>query len=488
MRLARFGPRTLAGRLRLALWLAAAVGIAVASAVFYLYWSHNVLLLRTSELKRQVSVIAAGMAVGDVVPGSARDTDLTRARLLTVEAGMIAARIGIANADGTVLFSSAGSAALPVYPIARLTPGPTVYDPRTGVIAIPGVGRVLVVAVPVAFGDDGQPSRYLFGARALSEQRAADTWVAVAMAAAALVALVVAWLIGALLARRIVEPLSKLTRGAEDIAAGRWGRQVPVEGDDETAQLARAFNDMSARTAAAYRAQEAFVSDVSHELRTPVTSISGFAAAIADGTVSDAAGVKRAAGIIAAEAGRLTELTSALLALSDLEAGTVAVVSEPVDTDEIAGALRDRFGFVAHERGIALEVDLDGAGPRADAARVLQALSALVDNALGHAEGRVTVEAGTEGARWIARVDDDGPGIPEEERSRVFDRFARLDTSRSGGGSGLGLAICRRIIELMGGSVHVERSPRLGGARFVVDLPAAGSDRPVLNVNSTRSQ
>jgi len=456
---------------RLALWLAAAVGIVVTAVVFYAYWSHNVLTLRTTELKRQVSVIAAGVAVSDIIPGTPADTSGTRERLLKVEAGIIAARLAVTDDKGTVLFSTAGRAALPSYPVLELAQGPTAFDPRTGVISVPDVGRVLVVAVPVAFSEPNTPSRYLLGVRSLSDMGAADSWVAIAMAAAALVALLVAWLLGTLLTRRVTDPLSRLTEGARDIAAGRWGRQVPVAGDDETAELARAFNDMSARTAATYRAQQALVSDVSHEIRTPVTSISGFASAIADGTLHDTDGIHRAAAIIVSEAGRLAEITAALLSLADLDAGAVTLASESVDVVALGDALRDRFGLVAEQRGVGLEIDLGDAEPVADPARVLQALSTLAENALRYATSAVSVTADVRGDRWIALIDDDGPGVPFEDRERVFGRFTRLDSSRSPGGTGLGLAICRRIVELMGGSVRAESSPLLGGARFVIELP-----------------
>jgi signal transduction histidine kinase len=113
-----------------------------------------------------------------------------------------------------------------------------------------------------------------------------------------------------------------------------------------------------------------------------------------------------------------------------------------------------------------------------DDARLLQAVSAIVDNAVRHAPagGRVRVTAGSPGAVWRLQVEDDGPGIPEADRERVFGRFTRLDGARGeGGGSGLGLAICRRLAMLMGGRVWAETSEALGGARFVFELPSAGA-------------
>jgi signal transduction histidine kinase len=489
-------PRPLTRRVRLSLFAVGAVCIVVTAGVFYALWSRQTLALRSTELERQVGVIAAGVAVSDTLPGSSVDTEQARARLLKVEAGIITARLAVADASGTVLFSTAGSSSVAAYPLAALRSSGSEVDARTGVLDVPGVGRVVVVAVPVSFSLTGSPDRYLVGARTLSDIGAADAWVAVAIAIAAAIGLGVALLFGAFLTRGITGPLTRLTEGARAIAAGQWGRQVPAEGDDEVAELAGAFNDMSARVEGAYRAQQEFVGDVSHEIRTPVTSIRGFADAIADGTVVDRDGVKRAAGIIAAEASRLSELTTTLLALSDLEAGIVSVAREPVDTAVLATALRDRFAMVADDRAVVLDVDLEAHGPLADPARVLQVVSTLVDNALRHARGRVRVRAYVDSGRWVAEVDDDGPGIPEPERERVFGRFTRLDSARSGGGSGLGLAICRHLVELMGGRVRADASPDLGGARFLVDLPAAGrvarsastTTQPVANAAATPTE
>lgn len=463
----------LARRVRFALLIVGVACIAVTAGVFYTLWSQQTLSLRLTELRRQVGVAAAGVAVTDVIPGSVADTDSARARLLKVEAGLIAARLSVADASGKVLYSTAGTSAVASYPIAALPESPAI-DARSGVLEFPGIGRVAIVAVPVAFASAEQPTRYLVGARSLADLGAADRWVALAILAAAVVGLVAAWLLGSVITQRVTGPIVRLTEGSRAVAAGEWGRQVPVEGDDEVAELASAFNEMSRRVGAAYRAQQEFVADVSHELRTPVTSIRGFADAIVDGTVSGSDGINRAASIISSEAGGLAEITATLLALADLDAGTVTMAREPVDVRVLAAALRDRFAMAAADSGALLDVDLDGAGPLADSQRVLQALSTLVDNAIRHASpehGHVRVRAHRLAGRWWAEVDDDGEGVPPHERERVFGRFTRLDAARGPGGSGLGLAICRRIVELMGGRVWADASPDLGGARFVIELP-----------------
>jgi signal transduction histidine kinase len=479
-----------ARRLRLALFAVGALCIATAVATFYTLWTRQTLMLRTTELERQVGVVGSGVAVGDTLPGSAGDVGQVRARLLKVEAGLIGARLSVTDGAGIVLYSTAGTVGAQSYPVAELAPTGTEFDARSGVLDIDSVGRVVVVAVPVSFAGQGEPDRYLVGARPIADIRAGDGWVLASIGLSAIVALLVAWLLGTWLARRVTGPLIRLTEGARAVAAGEWGRQVPVEGDDEVASLAGAFNDMSERVAAAYRAQQAFVGDVSHELRTPVTSMRGFAQAIGEGVVSDEAGIRRAAGIIVEEADRLADLTATLLSLADLDAGVVELAKVPVDTGALAENLRARFGVRAAEAGFDLDIELGADRPLADPERLLQATSGIVENALAHAAGagKVRMRAGIDEGRWRLDVSDDGPGIAPEDLERVFGRFTRLDPSRAlaSGGAGLGLAICRRIVELMGGRVWADSSPDLGGARFTLELPAAPAD--TLNTNSTSPQ
>jgi signal transduction histidine kinase len=270
----------------------------------------------------------------------------------------------------------------------------------------------------------------------------------------------------------------RLGDGVRAVAGGDWGHQVPVEGDDEVAELAGSFNTMSARVSSAYGAQKEFVGDVSHELRTPVTSIRGFSEALLDGTIADDAGRDRALRAIHEEAGRLAELTRTLLTLAELDAAVAPSSGRPLDTARLAEALSSRFTARAAEARRSLEVGpLEGA-PLVDQERLLEAVSILVENALAHTPdgSRVRVRAHERGRAWTLAVEDSGPGVPEKDRDRVFGRFTRLDSSRaSGGGSGLGLAICRRLVELMGGSLRVEDSD-LGGARFVIELPMSPKD------------
>lgn len=466
----RFGARggrrlTLAARVRRATVVAAALSVLAASIAFYAVWSARVLVMRAEELGRQVGALASGLSAGGPLEATG-DAGL-RGRLLRTQAALIGARLLVVDSSGRVTFSTFEEGAGP-----RSIDLQAFEDAGGGVrIAVRDIGsgdRLLLVAAPI----DG--SGYLVGAQTVRDVQRARTPLVAALVACMALALVVAWAAGGASAARIAAPIARLRDGAEAIAAGSWGLEVPVEGDEETASLAEAFNEMSRRVAAVYEAQKSFVSDVSHEIRTPVSSIAGYAQAIADGTAGDRDTVARFAGVIQEEAHRLADITKTLLALADLDAGRVELRSEPVDGGFLSEAIRSRFVQAAARLEVG-PLEPDGVRPCADRERLLQVASILVDNALKHTppEGRVRVSAAASAGSWTLLVDDEGPGVPAEDRERIFDRFVRLDRARaSGGGSGLGLSIARRLVELMGGTISVQDGP-LGGARFVVTLPAA---------------
>lgn len=476
--------RSVAMRARLYLAGATILALVVAFAVFYVAWSQYTVSARTTELIRQVSALAAGQAVGG---GQVQAEGLRgfRDRLFSVQAGLIGAELFLTDGDGTVLASTAASAPASL-PLERLAPADTATGGSTTAAAGSSVLKtgsgvsVLVVAAPIAdTGEDGSPgtATRLVAVQGLREIRQAQRGMLaiglLALAAAALVA----WVAGGVLAKRLTAPLVRLKSAAEDVAAGNWGTQVAEEGDIETASLARSFNRMSERVADTYAAQKAFVADVSHEIRTPLTSIRGFAEAMLDGTVKEESQRRRALGVIRDEAIRIDDVSQTLLALSELDAGAVTFVHESIDLVVLGDALRGRFSTTAAQLGIEFTVLLAGneGTPLGDPDRLLQAVSALVANALAYTPtgGSVRVSECMEGDRWMLAVDDSGPGIPAEKREVVFGRFARLDESRASerGGAGLGLPICRRLVELMGGTVAAGESD-LGGARLSIDLEA----------------
>ncbi|MFC5462431.1 ATP-binding protein [Massilia niabensis] len=263
--------------------------------------------------------------------------------------------------------------------------------------------------------------------------------------------------------------LQTLSRVADEFGAGKLSARARMQPSASIYPLAERIDHMADRIEDLLVSQKTLLHSVSHELRTPIARLE-FALELLGAKAGDPALKKR----IAAMEGDLSELNTLvneLLGMARLESGQ-ALQLELVDLAALLGTVE-----AALPPGAAvLSIDCaNDAGPvAADPRKLGRALSNLLRNAQKYAAGTIHVTARRDGARVTIAVEDDGPGIPEEERERVFEPFYRLDRSRdrATGGFGLGLSIVRKAVQLHGGSVHVERSA-LGGARFVVSLPTS---------------
>jgi signal transduction histidine kinase len=233
---------------------------------------------------------------------------------------------------------------------------------------------------------------------------------------------------------------------------------VEVPAAPELAALAATLNDLLERVNAASEQQRRFIGDAAHELRTPVATLLA-SAELHERTSSDPE-----AGDMARQAERLAVLVTDLLVLARLDTHGRAD-SGPVD---LAAIIRDELASRP-----AIVAELTPAWVRADAGLLRRAIANLLDNALRHARDVVRVSAGTDGCDVVVTVTDDGPGVAESDRERVFERFTRLDDARGrdAGGVGLGLAITRDAITTAGGTIRLEAADP--GARFVIRLPGA---------------
>ncbi|HMF82611.1 MAG TPA: HAMP domain-containing sensor histidine kinase [Acidimicrobiia bacterium] len=290
-------------------------------------------------------------------------------------------------------------------------------------------------------------------------------------------ALAVAGIVAFFLARRLTRPLTAMGHTADRIAGGDLSARVDLgkHPDDELAGLARALDGMAAQLEAARGLERGFLLSVSHDLRTPLTSIGGYAEAIADGAVEGRDAQKRAAGIIAAEARRLERLVADLLDLARLDAHEFSLTPRPVDAAEVVGEAAEAFYPSARDLGVALLVNGPATAPvDADPERLGQIVANLVENALKYARGQVTVGLSSVNGTLELRVDDDGPGIDTADLPHVFDR---LYTSRTAPGrkvgTGLGLAIVHELSAAMGGTAAAH-SLDGQGTRFVVKIPTGG--------------
>ena len=292
--------------------------------------------------------------------------------------------------------------------------------------------------------------------------------VVVFLVIAALAGLIAGMIATWVVAGRALAPLKRVAVTADEIGRARdFARRLPANGTrDEVGLLAASFNGMLGRLQDAYESQRQFVSDASHELRTPLTTIQGNAGLLASRDVSD--DVRRAAAEdVVKEGARMARLVDRLLTLAGADSG-LALTLAPLELKPLVEEVSRQAE--AQQRGPLLTVAASEARVDGDDDALRQLLWILLDNAFRFATGSVDVRLSTEGAWARLLVADDGPGIPSEHRERVFERFYRVDISRSGSHPGLGLSIAQWIVAQHGGRI-VAGEASLGGAAFLVDLP-----------------
>ena len=268
---------------------------------------------------------------------------------------------------------------------------------------------------------------------------------------------------------RALAPVEAIRAQVASIGGAELDRRVPEPAvEDEIGRLARTMNAMLERLQAAQERQQRFVADASHELRSPLTAIR--AQVEVDLARPESAQPLETEQAVLDEALRLERLVEDLLLLARSDVGS-PLQTEPLDLDDIV------FREIEREReGTDIAIDSSGvSGAQLDGDRdqLGRAVRNLLENAVRYASERVVVTLAENGREIVLSVTDDGPGIPTQERDRVFERFTRLDEARArgDGGSGLGLAITREIVERHGG--EIELGPDYtDGARFVVRLPA----------------
>ncbi len=290
-----------------------------------------------------------------------------------------------------------------------------------------------------------------------------------------------ALVLGSLLFFQITKPVGEVTAAAEAVAAGDLSRRVDVHSEDEVGRLAAAFNIMADTLEQQEALRKAMVSDIAHELRTPLSLIQGNLEAILDGYYELSPENIEA---IHGDTVVMTRLVNDLRVLAVAEAGQLTLEWEAVDMAELARRVVDRFSSQAAERKVALHVEIEPSIPpvRGDAQRLTQVLNNLLSNALRHtpAGGAITLsvrvqDGGNKKRNVLVSVTDSGEGIAADALPHVFERFYRVDRSRSraSGGTGLGLPIARQLVEAHGGRIWAESAGPGEGSVFSFTLPAA---------------
>jgi heavy metal sensor kinase len=278
------------------------------------------------------------------------------------------------------------------------------------------------------------------------------------------------------IARRALAPLSRLADRSQHITAEQLHERLPVEGASlELDQLAAAFNDALARLEGSFDQLKRFTADVSHELRTPLTALRTVGEVALRGN-HDPEGYREVIGSMLEEVDRLTRLTDELLTLARADAGEAKLRREPVELGALAREVAGHLSVLAEEKEQALQVEAEPVVVSADRTVLRQALVNLVVNAIKYSlpRTRIRIGSGRRGDAAFLQVADAGPGIAPEHHARLFERFYRVDKSRSRemGGTGLGLALVKWAAEAHGG--QVELGSELGrGSTFRILLPAA---------------
>jgi signal transduction histidine kinase len=420
-----------------------------------------------------VTIVLSYFLIGFALRNSPRDTEAVDAlrtarqavvgRLPQIPAGTMIVR---RTADGTLTVEGAELGVLP-----------PVFDdgaPHWGVVGAnvygsiphPDGGTLTVVA--------HSPSRGFLGRISATLGFLQSVWWQ--LLAAAVVSAAIALIMARWLARGMTQPLRDMAQAARRMETGDYSTRVHTRSRDEVGQLAEAFNTMSGELEDVERLRRDLVANVSHELKTPITAIRAHLENLLDGVEQPDPETLQ---VMLTQSERLGRLVDQLLDLSRLESGDVPLDRGPVELAPLVTQVLSEIDVARPDRGVAVSsVIPDDLPPAmADRERVHQVLFNLIDNAVRYTPpgGAVTVTAHRLNGSVEVEVHDNGVGIPAEHLPRLFERFYRVDTSRSradDGGTGIGLAIARSVVEAHGGHIHADSEPG-EGSTFTFELPVA---------------
>jgi signal transduction histidine kinase len=290
---------------------------------------------------------------------------------------------------------------------------------------------------------------------------------------AGLMAIGIAIILTFFLSRRILSPVKALTKAARQFGKGDFSHRVSYEGKGEIAELAHSFNSMAENLEKNEQLRRNMVADVAHELRTPISNLRGYLEAISDGLVQPDEKTIRS---LNEEAASLARLVADLQELTLADSGNLKITLQPEDITRLVVESVTAIQGKAANKDIRVSSQLPEILPLVDidAQRIKQVLNNLIDNAVAHtgAGGSVTITSRQQEDRIFISVADTGEGIPPEHLPFIFERFYRVDKSRTRatGGTGLGLTIAKRLVEAHGGTITVTSEPGKGSV-FTFSLP-----------------
>jgi signal transduction histidine kinase len=441
--------------------------------------ARNELVVQAEEMARDLEL---AFKLGQQIPNLPTAYIERVTQMLRLEERLINATIVVVNDQGELVAPIPQPARIPRQFDTQLLAGDQTRTQETDLGRLGG--KVFVVAVPLDINTNTSYYNLLVIKR-MQDLTAAYggvlmRYVIIAGAAALFLSIFLALF----LSNSILKPLRRLSHAAWDLAHGNLGSRVEVSGRDEISELGGYFNYMAERIQHSSQLQKDFVANVSHEIRTPLTSIEGFSQALLDDMVDTDEDRTRYLNIIYDESRRLKRLLSQLLALSRIDAGAWVLHPSTLVLSEFVQDIVEKVQPQASEKEVSLRVETTPGMPpiETDKDTIEQIIYNLLDNALKFTPQGGEVVLTTDpipkgGARM--QVSDNGQGIPEDEIEHIFDRFARVERSRSQryGGSGLGLAVCRELLNLLGGRITVWSQPGRGSV-FTVELPPGVPDLP----------
>ncbi|HEV3127613.1 MAG TPA: HAMP domain-containing sensor histidine kinase [Solirubrobacteraceae bacterium] len=461
--------RSLRNRLALAFFAITFVAI----VVLYVYVAPGLRSRLISERLNELEAVATGTSgqivrtvgspdpltqvVGKVDTAALRTGDRVTLLLVTHTSG------GLQLSPQADSSNPGASAALP-YGLAYAAASSA--ELRSGTVSTP-TGKLAMVAYPVTYG--GRVADVIVYSASVSDVDRTVSVVRRQILIAGALALLLALVVGYLVARALARRVKRLELAAEQVAGGDFEHTIPAGSADELGQLARAFNQMQHQLAQLSSAREKFIATASHELRTPIFSLGGFVELLEDEELDEETR-KRFLVQVRQQVERLRKLSVDLLDLSKLESGSLELRPEEVDLGELTRSVSGEFepALAQHDSHLELRLAARHIDATCDPVRVAQIVRILIDNALTHTQPgtRIVVTAGRFNGNVRLSVRDNGQGIDTGALPRVFEPFYTGDDVQ---GSGLGLAIASELAERMAGRLSVDSQP--GTTTFTLEIP-----------------
>lgn len=340
--------------------------------------------------------------------------------------------------------------------------------------------HLLAVSVPIKYGGNIIGAVYLF-----ETIENIDKMIGSVKMSLTIFSVLISILIGMMsfgMSYIITSPIEDVTKTAKAISKGDFSQKLTVKGYHELAQMAETINFMSTELEHLNDNRRKFVSDASHELKTPLATIKLICDSIVSTGDPDPEMIKDFLGDLSDEVDRLTRIVERLLTLTKLDSAGTEPKLAPVDFTVMLNAITKKLNPVAASRNIVLYTDFGDTAPEPvnlDYDKIWEAIYNIIDNAIKYSPegGFVKVSLSLENEQIVVKVADNGPGIPEAEKDKIFERFYRLDDSRARdtGGTGLGLAIAKESVLLHSGSISVESIEGMGST-FCIRLPYNKAD------------